>query len=367
MGTSVMRNNSGKLRLEKGTQIFNAERDRWAGAPKALAAAGTANVQVRRAATMRHNPKLAGTSNEFSGNTVTNTVNVALAYANTAPASASREKIGLAGISVPITANTKLTANEIVFVADPAADQPAIIFDPIYTIPADSDIVTFKVYFGVNPTGTAMADAANYVLPSSGFPTPFNIADLEMTFGSVDTTNSPNNYFIPATISVKTGETVVLTATDTSVNVAARVDVGGTLASPAIPDAAFWSATANRTILRPAATVANVAISGEKDDPITAQDVVITLTGSTFLPIAADANVDAWFANMPNNLQARVKTAVAVAGVRTITVTISGTPIAAADNTAMVIEIPAASLENVTNGVLVVTANPNAKWDIEDD
>jgi hypothetical protein len=360
--------NNGRLALGRAqgttrgaTVIFDADKTRWGGAPRPPAATGNVNVRVRQNATMRHNPKNAGTATEFVGTTATNEVLVTLAYSPN-----DRERIALSGISVGITETTTLLRDEIVVTA--ASAQPAFVMNPANTIPDATSIAAFTVFFGRNPTA-AMINLENYVL--SGLPAPFVIADddplkinVEMEFGSV--VANTNNWSMPVTI--KTTAAIPITA---NVTVAATLAIGMTTATPPaprIPNAAFWSATANRTInfvTLPSATVANVTVTGTEGTALGAPvDVVITLAnGATLNAIEANANLAGWFTNIPGGLTAVAKSAVAANGT-TVTVTIAGTPIAAATGP-MVINIPIAATNQET--ALTVTSNTNAAWAIAAD
>lgn len=108
------------------------------------------------------------------------------------------------------------------------------------------------------------------------------------------------------------------------------------------------------------ATVGNVTVSGTTGTAIADTEVNISLTNDKFNAIATDTDVTSWFTNLPNGLEAKVKTAVN-ADDTTATITISGTPMAASD-AVMQIKLPAANL--VSSADLTVTANANAKFNI---
>ena len=123
----------------------------------------------------------------------------------------------------------------------------------------------------------------------------------------------------------------------------------------------------NKTVLQfvhettaPAATVADVTITGTTGTEITATDVTITLTNDKFKAITANSDVRSWFTNRPAGLEAKIKTDVS-ANATTATVEISGTPTATGSD-ALAITIPAANL--VSNTALTVTNNPSAVFAI---
>ena len=109
----------------------------------------------------------------------------------------------------------------------------------------------------------------------------------------------------------------------------------------------------------PAATVNDVTVSGTTGTAIADTNVNITLTNDKFKAIAIDTDVTSWFTNLPNGLEAKVKTAVNADDI-TATITISGTPTAASTEQ-IAITIPADQLIVNTTG-LAVTANANAKF-----
>jgi len=226
--------NNGRLQLARGTNIWDEGRGRWGGAPRAPAAAGDVTVRVRQAATMRHNTRNAGTPDEFIGETATNEVSVILTYGNTG--TEARPRIGLTGVSVNVTADTPLTANEIIF-ANPVVNQ-TIEYEAGTTgnsIKDKSVIAAFTIFTGAAFTGHAdLTQAASYVL--SGLPAPFITSGDDANVGLV---------FEGTTARIEATKDIAVTG---AINVAARVALAGTAASPAIPNAAFWSATATRTI-----------------------------------------------------------------------------------------------------------------------
>jgi hypothetical protein len=360
----ALKNTNNRLVLERGTNIFDGTRERWGGAPRAPAAAGDSIVRVRQAATMKHNPRHAGTDKEFEGKTATNEVSVTLTYGNIATGAnaEARPRIALTGFSVPVDALTKLQPNEILF-STPTT--PAITMDSlnVNTIPASTPIATFRVYFGKDPSvASELIDPESYVL--SGLPAPFattGTSNVGMAFdGASVTKHNDNNWSALATIS--TSAAVEITA---NVTVGARVAIAtsGTPAAPVIPNAAFWSATASRVLNFVSATVGTVDVIGTANAAITTpRDVVITLSNATFEEIAANEPVGSWFTNMPTGMTAVTKSAV-VAGATSITITIAGSPNAAL-SAAMAITIPAVRLATPANGAITVTANPNAKWTI---
>ena len=124
----------------------------------------------------------------------------------------------------------------------------------------------------------------------------------------------------------------------------------------------------NKTVLKfvhettaPAATVADVTITGTTGTEITATDVTITLTNDKFKAITADSDVSSWFTNRPAGLEAKIKTDVS-ANATTATVEISGNP-SVASSDALAITIPAANLVTSTSN-LDVTSNPSAVFAI---
>ena len=104
----------------------------------------------------------------------------------------------------------------------------------------------------------------------------------------------------------------------------------------------------------------DVTISGITDAALTEQDVKLTLTGDNFKAIAKDADVTAWFKNMPKGLSAKVKADVADNATE-MTITISGTPTEAKAES-LWIEIPVGTLKTTNYGMTV--GFENAKYDI---
>jgi formylglycine-generating enzyme required for sulfatase activity len=117
----------------------------------------------------------------------------------------------------------------------------------------------------------------------------------------------------------------------------------------------------------------------ERNIPIEPRDVVITLANDFWSgPIAQNANLSAWFTDLPSGLSAKAKDAVAAGGT-SLTVTISGTPtvdaLAAAGTSGAVlleskakkatiaVTIPAAALDRgAASGTLTAAENAAAKF-----
>jgi hypothetical protein len=382
---------NGRLTLPKGTVIFNTERERWGGAPRAPAAAGNVTVRVRQNATMRHNPRSATAPfGPATAVTSTNEVLAVLTYTNTAPPTASKERIQLTGISVAPTATTWMAENEIVFV--PAAAATPVINIEENEVPANAELAVFTVFFGADPTGTPALDPASYTL--SGLPAPLLVADVTNAATAVTTPKNVEMIFSvaapnlvsgrtinwQATATIKTTDDVTLTA---NVSVAARVAVatipasGSTPAGPAIPGAALWSATISRTLAftapptTPAATSIGT-ITGLNGSAVTGT-ITITLTNETFhANVTNGLDVRGWFTALPANVTATAtrtddrNVSIAIAGTAGGTVTNSTIAIPNANlvtTSTGTLAAPGASVTVATGATATATTNAtNVEW-----
>jgi hypothetical protein len=130
---------------------------------------------------------------------------------------------------------------------------------------------------------------------------------------------------------------------------------------PGATQATQASSATLTTSFTASATVADVTISGEIGTSLAGTDTVtITLTGDTFTAQPANTVVT-WITNAPANVTQTLVSAI-TAGANTATITIAGTPDAAA-SVALEITIPDTAL-TISSTPLTVTLNPTAKWDI---
>jgi hypothetical protein len=111
----------------------------------------------------------------------------------------------------------------------------------------------------------------------------------------------------------------------------------------------------------PAATVADVTISGTVGTALTPQPITITIVNDTIkTEIAANAPLTNWFGGLPANVTAKAQTAV-TAGATSVTIIFEGTP-TAVSSAQLAIIIPAVRL--TSNAALTVTPNADAKFAI---
>ncbi|MDO5111318.1 MAG: X2-like carbohydrate binding domain-containing protein, partial [Clostridia bacterium] len=128
----------------------------------------------------------------------------------------------------------------------------------------------------------------------------------------------------------------------------------GTIPSFDVIDAVMGKdITLSKTL--PGATVDNVTVDGTTGTQIVATAIKITLANGAFKETIFDYN---WFTNLPAGLTVSGSYSTDTVAV----IFVSGTPTAACSD-AMRITIPKGALRGGTADI-VVTANPNAKWDI---
>jgi hypothetical protein len=132
---------------------------------------------------------------------------------------------------------------------------------------------------------------------------------------------------------------------------------GGTVAARAA-DSNILEVTFPVTGAGPSATVGTLNVAGSLNQAVTAVDLVITISNTTFTGLSTSANVASWITNLPTGLTAEVK---AGSTSTSVTIEIAGTP-TQPQSAAMTITIPAASL--ASNADLAVTTNANAKFTI---
>jgi hypothetical protein len=87
----------------------------------------------------------------------------------------------------------------------------------------------------------------------------------------------------------------------------------------------------------------------------------VSLTGESFTPLGAGADVSCWLKNKPSGIAAKTTGAISAGGTEA-TLAISGTPEDASE-AAIVLTIPADRLAG--GEALTADRNPNAKWDIK--
>lgn len=121
---------------------------------------------------------------------------------------------------------------------------------------------------------------------------------------------------------------------------------------------AFGTVTIATTDIKAGASIANVTLSGLKNNPLSATELVVSLQHCVFAGINAGQDVSAWINNLPAGLAVTVKSEVA-AGDSSITLSVNGTPTAVAE-AAFSLTIPGAAVYRNTD--VMVTANSDAKF-----
>lgn len=207
--------------------------------------------------------------------------------------------------------------------------------------------VTAKVT--INEGADPAIEAANTAITNAII----NVNNVELAYGTeVNAANIIAKLPVVAGIEYaavqKSGDTWTITVSDTEGKGTPQTkEIEVTVAAPVIPASA---------------TVANVTVSGTKDEALAATvDVVITIVNDKIKgQISADTDLSGWITNLPAGLEAKAKAQVG-ANATEVTIAISGTPTATLE-AAMAITIPAASLDG--NADLTVTANADAKFAI---
>jgi hypothetical protein len=117
----------------------------------------------------------------------------------------------------------------------------------------------------------------------------------------------------------------------------------------------------NPSVREGTARVGDVTITGSSYSALVA-NVVIDLSGNSFIAIGTGTDVSSWFTNLPDGLTAVAKKAVAEEDTEII-IAVSGTPLRGSAQV-MAITIPADMLYEDPTEDIVVATNPSAKYAI---
>ncbi|CAN2210738.1 SbsA, Ig-like domain containing protein [Candidatus Nanopelagicaceae bacterium] len=179
----------------------------------------------------------------------------------------------------------------------------------------------------------------------------------------LDTINVPNG---------TTSVTVVTTTTDAGATAVVTGDTGLTTGNNTVTvvvtaadgvtaiTTTFTVVVAAPGAPAPAATIANVDVTGTVGSAITTMEAVITLTNDTFNRIGIGANLASFVTGGPTGITITAKTTVAPGGT-SVTLVFAGTPTSAVSG-AMSITIPRRALASAAN--LTVTTNADAKFTV---